>query len=197
MSRAASDTLAKVSGEFEAEVLAEIESGKRDDLAKIESARKETEGGVAKILETGAKQAESVKRQIIGAAELEARNAQLKALEAAVNDAFEQATKALGGSSGADFDRAVAGLIQEGLDVIGSRAKVQCASKDRRLVAGAIKRIGERAKLTLDDEPIETIGGVVLSTPDGTVRFDNTFEARLERMRPTLRKEVAAVLTGA
>lgn len=196
MSKAASDTLEKVSGEFEAQVMADLEAGRTETIAKVESVRKETAEAVAKILETSAKQAESVKRQIIGKAELEARNAQLKSLEKAVNEAFELATKEVSNASGAAHEMALRRLIEEGLDVIGGRAKVQCASKDRKAVASAIRSLGSKAKVSLDDEPIETAGGVVLKNPDGSVRFDNTFEARLERTRPNLRKEVASILTG-
>ncbi len=197
MSKAAADTLEKVSGEFEAEALADFENGRKETLARVESVRKETAEAVAKILETGAKQAESVKRQIIGTAELGARNAQLKSLERAVSEAFERATGEISGYSGAELEKALGRLVQEGLDVIGPKAKVQCASKDRKAVASIVKKLSAKAKLTLDEEPIETIGGVALATPDGSVRFDNTFEARLERMRPALRKEVASLLTGA
>jgi len=197
LSKAASDTLEKVSGEFEAEVLAGLEAGRSETLAKIEAVRKETAEAVAKILETGEKQAESVKRQIIGAAELDARNAQLRSLERAVNEAFELATRQVSSESGPSQEKALTSLIQEGVDVIGSRAKLKCATKDRRAVSSAIRKFGSKAKLSLDDEEIDTMGGVVLTTPDGSVRFDNTFEARLERMRPTLRKEVATILTGA
>jgi len=196
VSRAASDTLEKVSGEFEAEVLANLESGRKETDAAVESVRKETEEAVAKIIETSVKQAESVKRQIVGAAELEARNAQLRSLEKAVNGAIELATKEITGLSGSRHDEAIRRLIEEGLDVIGGKAKVSCASKDRRQVASAIKKLGPKAKVTLGNETVETMGGVVLTTPDGSVRFDNTFEARLERMKPTLRKDVAALLTG-
>ena len=196
MSKAASDTLEKVSGEFEAEVLADLDAGRSETLAKVEAVRKETAEAVAKILETGEKQAESAKRQIIGAAELDSRNAQLKSLERAVNEAFDMATKQISSESGASQEKALALLIQEGLDVIGPRATLLCAAKDRRVVSSAIRKIGGKAKLSLGDEEIDTMGGVVLATPDGSVRFDNTFEARLERMRPTLRKDVAAILTG-
>ena len=196
MSRAASDTLEKVSGEFEAEVLADLESGRKETLAKVESVRKETAESVAKIIETGVKLAESAKRQIVGAAELEARNAQLKALERALNEAFEQATRKISDSRGEDYEQALGRLIQEGLDVIGQGAMVRCAPKDRKAVASAIRKL-PKSKVTLDDEPVETVGGVVMATVDGSMRFDNTLEARLERMRPTLRKEVAALLTGA
>ena len=197
MSKAASDTLEKVSGEFETEVLADLEAGRSEALARIEAVRKETSGAVDKILETSGKQAESVKRQIIGAAELDARNAQLRSLEKAVNEAFDLAAKQISTVSGAAQDKALTSLIQEGLDVIGPRAKVSCASKDRKAVSSAIRKLGSKAKLSLDDGEIDTMGGVILTTPDGTVRFDNTFEARLERMRPTLRKAVAAILMGA
>jgi V/A-type H+-transporting ATPase subunit E len=196
LSKAASDTLEKVSGEFEAEVLADLETGRSETLAKVEAMRRETAEAVSKILETGEKQAESVKRQIVGAAELDSRNAQLKSLESAVNEAFETATKQVSSESGASQEKALVLLIQEGLDVIGPRATLLCAAKDRRAVSSAIRKLGSRGKLSLGEEEIDTVGGVVLTTPDGSVRFDNTFEARLERMRPTLRKEVAAILTG-
>ena len=196
MSRAASDTLEKVSREFEAEVLTDLEAGRSVTLAKIEAVRKETAEAVAKILETGEKQAESAKRQMIGAAELDARNAQLRSLERAVNEAFDLATRQISSETGASQEKALVSLIQEGLDVIGPRASLQCAAKDRRAVSSAIRKIGSKAKLSQSDGEIDTMGGVVLTTPDGSVRFDNTFEARLERMRPTLRKEVAAILTG-
>lgn len=196
MSKAASDTLDKVSGEFETEVLTDLEAGRAETLSKIEAVRKETDQAVAKILETSEKQAESVKRQIIGAAELGARNAQLRSLETAVTEVFDQAARRASSVSGAAQEKALAALIQEGLDVIGQRAKVQCASKDRKAVANAIKTLGAKGRLSLDEREVDTIGGVVLTAPDGSVRFDNTFEARLERMRPTLRQEVASVLTG-
>jgi len=196
LSRAASDTLEKVSREFEAEVLTDLEAGRSVTLAKIEAVRKETAEAVAKILETGEKQAESAKRQMIGAAELDARNAQLRSLERAVNEAFDLATRQVSSETGASQEKALISLIQEGLDVLGPRASIECAAKDRRAVSSAIRKIGSKAKLSQSDGEIDTMGGVVLTTPDGSVRFDNTFEARLERMRPTLRKEVAAILTG-
>ena len=197
MSKAAADTLEKVSGEFEAEVLADLESGRKQTLARVEAARKETAEAVAKILETSLQQAESVKRQVIGAAELEARNNQLKSLERAVNEAFDQATSAISESTGAGHERAIGRLIQEGLDVIGPNAQVLCASRDRKAVSSAVKKLEGGEGVTLGDEPVETIGGDVMASRDGSVRFDNTFEARLERMKPALRMDVAAVLTGA
>lgn len=194
MSTAAADTLEKVSSEFENEVLSDLESARKETIAKVESVRRGTSEEVSKVLEIGAKQADSVKRQIIGAAELDVRNAQLMALEKAVNEVFELATNEISDSD--SYADAIGRLIEEGLEIIGKSAKVQCSSKDKKVVASAIRKLGGNTKVSLEEETIDTIGGVVLSIADGTVRFDNTVEARLERMKPNLRKEVAAVLTG-
>ena len=195
MSKSASDTLAKVAGEFEGEVLADLQEGRGQALAAVDSARKGAAEEVAKILLGGAKQAESLKRQLVGAAELDARNAQLRAVEAAVSEAFASAIQGLPKVAEAKYEKALTQLISEGVEVIGTKAVVSCNARDRKLVAGAVKKLSEgHVKLTLAAEPVESIGGVVLSTEDGTVRFDNTFEARLERMRPALRKDVAALL---
>jgi V/A-type H+-transporting ATPase subunit E len=174
-----------------------LQEGRNQALSRVEAARREAAEAVAKILEASTRQAESAKRQIIGASELEVRNSQLKSLERAVNDVFDLAIKEISGSSGAAYENSIAGLIREGVEAIGPTAKVHCASKDKRAVASAIRKLnGPQAKLSLDEKPIETIGGVVLTTPDGSIRFDNTLEARLERTKASLRKEVDAILTG-
>ena len=197
LSKAATDTLEKVSGELESEALSELEEGRREALAKLAAARKDTVEAVVKVLETSSKQAESMKRQIIGAAELEARNAHLRSLERAVAEAFDSAVKELSGARGSAYEKSLARLVSEGAEVIGPRAAVHCNSRDRKAVSAVVKKLsGGQTRLTLAEKPIATIGGVVLTTSDGSVKFDNTFEARLERMRPELRREVAAILTG-
>ena len=194
MSRAAADTLEKVSNEFEADVLSDLQEGRGQALALIESAKKEASVAVAKILQSGARQAESLKRQMIGAAELKVRNDQLEAMEEAVNGAFNDATRGIHKVPKARYEKCITRLIKEGIDIIGPKATVSCSSKDRELVSAAVSKLTKGpVTLTVDPNPLETIGGVVLTASDGNVRFDNTFEARLERMKPALRKEVATV----
>jgi len=195
--KATTDTLDKVSGEFESEMLAELQDGKGQALSSLETTRKLAKTSVSKILETGVKQADSLKRQIIGAAELEARNSQLKALEKAVVEVFESAVKELHRVPAQRYQDAMARFVREGLDVIGADAKVYCRSEDRQVVSAVIRTVASgQSKVVLDDKSISTIGGVVMSSPDGSVRFDNTFEARLERTRQALRMDVSSVLTG-
>lgn len=194
---AAKDTLQKVSDQFQAELGSELEGLRDQSLAVVESTRKETAEAVAKTLVDSERQAESVRRQIIGAAELAARNAQLKALEAAVTEVFGSAERSIARSDPGQYEDALERLIREGLDVIGDAATVYCSAKDKKLVATLVRRMSKgQVKLRLDESSIETIGGVTLATPDGSVRFENTFEARLERMRPALRKDIADLLAA-
>jgi V/A-type H+-transporting ATPase subunit E len=196
MSKATADTLEKVSGEFETELLAELQEGRVQALSAVESSRRETDVAVTRMLDASVKQAESLRGQIVGAAELEARNAQLKTLEKAVVEVFDAAVKELEKGSGARYDRSLAQIVKEGLDIIGPRARIYCRSKDRGVVLAALRKLGgSQSKVVLDEKGIDAIGGVVVTSMDGSVRFDNTFEARLERMRPTLRMEVSAILT--
>jgi V/A-type H+/Na+-transporting ATPase subunit E len=197
MSNATADTLQKVAGEFEGEVLAEIQEGREQSLKLIQASKKETAEAVSKILETSTKQAEALRRQIIGAAELEARNSQLKVLEEAVEEVFSMAVTQITKLDDKRHEAALKQLLTEAIEVIGPNAMVSTNSKDAKEVFGIAKGIkGEKARLTPGDKRLETIGGIVLTTPDKSIRFDNTFEARLERLRPNLRKEVAAVLNG-
>jgi len=194
MSKAASDTLEKISMEFEGEVLADLQAGKGQAVASIESAKAEAAEVVAKILLGGTKQAESLKRQIIGAAELKVRNSELEATEEAVNDAFTDATKGVRKVSRDRYEKCIGRLIKEGVEVIGPKATVSCNPKDKGVVTAAAGKLSKGGvALTVGQTDLGTIGGVVLTSGDGNVRFDNTFEARLERMRPELRKEVAAL----
>lgn len=191
------DTLEKVASEFEGEVLMELQEGRAQSLALIENSRKETREAVAKILETSVRQVEALEKQIVGSAELEARNSQLKAMEAAVADVFSSAAAQVSKLSGQRYEASLNQLLKEAVSAIGVNAMVSCSSRDAKLVFSTAKGIkGEHVKLTPGDKTLKTIGGVVLTTPDRSVRFDNTFEARLERMRPLLRKDVAGLLSG-
>lgn len=197
MSKATAGTLEKVSEEFETELLAELREGKEQALSTVESYRREAKVAVTRILESSVKQGESLRRQIIGAAELEARNAQLKALEKAVVEVFDAAVKELRDGSGARYEASLTQLVKEGLEMIGPRARIFCRSKDGSTVSAALRRLGgSQSKLVLEEKGIGTSGGVVMTSMDGSMRFDNTFEARLERMRPILRMEASAILTS-
>lgn len=192
-------TLDKVTSEVLNEISAELESGRAAALEQVQAMLKETKGEVAKVVEGSERQAESLKRQIIGSAELEARNKLLRTVEEATNQVFQGALAKISERSSSQHEKALARLITDGLGVIGKGATVTCNAKDRKAVSSIIGELNrkEHADLKLDEKSIETAGGVILSSKDGTIRFVNTFEARLERLKPQLRREVARVVGSA
>ena len=197
MSTATKNSLEKVAEEFYKEVTAELEEGRAQALKSLEEVGRETTEAVTKIIEAGNKQAESLTRQITGSAELRSRNLQLRAIEEAVGEVFEMAMAKVAKASPGESEKAITHLLTEGVEFIGPEARVGCSEKDKKIVSAVIKKLNnDSSKLTLDDEDVSTIGGVVLTSPDGTVKFDNTFEARLERLKPMLRREVAGLLAG-
>ena len=44
----------------------------------------------------------------------------------------------------------------------------------------------------LSSDTIECIGGVIIKSKDGAMTFDNTLDARIERLKPLIRKDIAA-----
>jgi V/A-type H+/Na+-transporting ATPase subunit E len=46
-------------------------------------------------------------------------------------------------------------------------------------------------RLTLSPDPLNSIGGVLMVSADGDIRFDNTFEGRMERLAETLQGAIA------
>ena len=70
------------------------------------------------------------------------------------------------------------------------RVRLNAADQTVARSAGFPKEIGG-VPLTIDDETIQVSGGPVVSDAAGRVVFENTFEARLERARAGLRRQIA------
>jgi V/A-type H+-transporting ATPase subunit E len=189
-------TLDKVSSEALAEIAKELDSGKREALEQLQILMRETKDEVTKILDGSERQAESLKRQMLGSAELEARNVMLRTLDDTVHQIFKEALKKITEES-LQYEKSLTKLIAEGVEVIGKDAIIACNNNDKKLVSSIIKDLNAKnhSDLTLDENGVETIGGVILYSKGRIIRFDNTFEARLGRLKPQLRRDVITILT--
>ena len=79
------------------------------------------------------------------------------------------------------------GFIDTAATEIGhERLHVQANSSDVRLLhahwADILEHVGKKS-LRLDENPIKTLGGVLVTSNDHRIRVDNTFEGRLARLR--------------
>jgi V/A-type H+-transporting ATPase subunit E len=71
---------------------------------------------------------------------------------------------------------------------------VTANAQDRKRLAGAWDQICAAAApgrtVTLAETPIGALAGILVNNPDNTVRVDNTFEGRLERLRPRVQQVI-------
>jgi V/A-type H+-transporting ATPase subunit E len=89
-------------------------------------------------------------------------------------------------------------LIEEAVKKIDSeQVVVYVNSKDQKLLKnGVLDELSKKMEknLTLANEPVDCLGGCVVKTPDGKLSHDNTFEKRLQALKPNLRIKIAKML---
>ncbi len=194
-------TINKVLSQKEAELVAKIDSAYQESLNNLEASRGKLEAERTRIIESAKKQAENLKRQIVGSARLTARNQELLTIETAVNKAFDEARKKLSASSSKDSYKALmSSIIEESISSVGSgEVVIECNKNDTELVRKIVADMQSRnpkVKAKVSDKSIDVLGGIRIKSADGTMTFDNTLESRIERLKPLIRKNIAQMLRG-
>ena len=173
----------------------EIVSALRNSLEEAHTAMEESlsklEREHARIVGDGRKEADKLEKQLVGSADLEVRNKQLMLVEESVRRVFDAATEKI---RGADRDSAYAAMIakmlQEAIEILRTpQVTVFTNSNDHDAVSQALSSVPEAQ---LSTEQIDCMGGVLIKSRDGSMTFDNTIDAKLERIKPLIRKEIAS-----
>jgi V/A-type H+-transporting ATPase subunit E len=194
-------TISKVLSQKEAELISKIDSAYQESLNNLEASRGKLEAERTRIIESAKKQAENLKRQIVGSARLTARNQELLTIENAVNNAFEEARKKLSASGSKDSYKALmSSIIEESVSSVGSgEVTIECNKSDTELVRKMLADLQSRnpkVKAKVSDRNIDVLGGIRVKSADGTMTFDNTLDSRIERLKPLIRKNIAQMLRG-
>lgn len=144
---------------------------------------------------------ERIYQQRIQAAELNLRSELDRTRWTLINDVISELPKRLT-ELAKDESRYLALL----LDWLGEGAQsierdelvVQVNARDLKLLRADWKRHARKAapdkQMELSEQTINTIGGVLISSKDGNIRFDNTFEGRTERLSEALQRAIADFL---
>ena len=183
-------TIDKILQNTEKDILSSVKSGLAESQQKLDDALPKLEAEYDKIISNGKKEADKIEKQIVGSADLESRNKQLMVLEEAVDKVFSKALDQItNGERGSDYSNMIKTLLDESTKILGTtEVKVYTNSKDKDLVQSALSQF---SGAELASETIECLGGVVVKSKDGAMTFDNTIDARIERMKPLIRKEIA------
>ena len=154
-----------------------------------------------RIVETAEVKAARIKREAVGSAGLEARAFKTRRRESLIQCVFDEALERLANPSELeDYKSVVEGLVAEasehlgGLDVVKvSGDKATLDLMDREFLDNLGEVIGYHIEV---GEPLLEGTGIILESPDGRLRYDNTFQTRLSRMRSALRASVYRILMG-
>lgn len=135
--------------------------------------------------------------RMLAQARMEGRQTVSNARENLISDCFDRARERITAISGSpEYPEILKYLIQDGIKKIGAQDITLSANSRDIPVLESILAKGTGTVVRVSGEPIPTSGGVLLRTGSGTRRVDNTFEARLDRMRRDLIFDVAGILSG-
>ena len=184
-------TIDKILNQTEKSILTDISGELSNSHQKLDDSVAKLEAEYDKIIADGKKEADKIEKQIVGGSDIEARNKQLLALESSVNRVFATALEQITNSDrNSDYANLINSLLEESTQILGTtEVKVFTNSKDRDTVQSSLSRFPGSE---LSSETIDCIGGVKIESKDGAMKFDNTIDAKIERLKPLIRKEIAS-----
>jgi len=184
-------TIDKILKNTENDVLSSLKSALDDSQQNLDDSITKLESEYDKIVSDGKKEADKIEKQIVGGSDIEARNKQLLALESSVDRVFTTALDQISNSDRTgDYANLIKSLLDESTQVLGtSEVTVFTNSKDRDVVQSTLSSFPGSE---LSSETIDCLGGVKIQSKDGSMKFDNTIDARIERLKPLIRKEIAS-----
>ena len=144
-----------------------------------------------KIISDGKKEADKIEKQIVGSADLQARNKSLLIVQESADKVLEKAKEKISNMDrNSEYSTLITKLLTEATSALDtSDVIVFTNSKDKDLVQSAVSNI---SGAELSNDLIDCMGGVKVTSKDGSMSFDNTIDARIELLKPLIRKDIAA-----
>jgi len=183
-------TIDKILSQTESNILSSLNSGLKESQQKLDNSVKILEQEYDQIISDGKKEADKIEKQIIGSADLEARNQQLTTVEASIDKVFSKALEEISNADrSGDYSNLIKSLLDESTRILGTtQITVFTNSKDQGIVQSIISQY---PGAELSSETIDCLGGVKIKSKDGSMTFDNTIDAKIKRLKPLIRKDIA------
>ncbi len=198
------DAQAKISEEIltDARTKAEriLKAARREVEKMTKTAQDEARQTEKETMEEADKRADALTRVIRASTEPAMRRIQLDVREKVLLDIISEARKALLNRDSQDYPQMLAALTAEAAELLGGGQLVAHISRQDfdRFGDDLSQRLQARDPgATIEVRFAEDIEwGVIVRTVDGTRQVDNTIDARLQRIYPVLRRNVADTLFG-
>ena len=186
------------------DVRSEVDELQEEAKAKAEAirqrAKEKAESERHAILERAQQDAERLRSQAVATAQLKARTLQLEHREKLLDKVFDTARERLSTiQKRSDYDKVAAQLLREAIAQLNaSSAEVRAdEATERFLKSTAVDKVSKELDAQISfGKPLKSGTGLVVSTSDGHLTYDNTVETRLSRLQNSLRSAVYQVLMG-
>jgi len=181
----------KILEKTEKNILVNLENSFSDAKNTLDNSIPKLEQESDKIISDGKKEASKIEKQIIGSSDLDVRNKQLLALEVAIDKVFTKALDQIANADrSADYSNLMRILLDESTKTLGTtKVIVSTNSKDKDLIRSLLSNY---PGAELSSETINCLGGVTVKSKDGAMKFDNTIDARFQRLKPLIRKQISS-----
>ncbi|MCK5011227.1 MAG: hypothetical protein KAS98_12110 [Deltaproteobacteria bacterium] len=185
-----------------AETQANAEEIRKDAELKANSEAQDT-------INTGTREARREKQRILADARLKAKRKMMSMQEHLMQESFGQATKYLqelvvkGEDAGYKYNTIITNFIKEAAEIIGHQSlKLSFNRRDKDRFQPLLSQIsqdisqstGKKVTLSIDEKTTPTLGGVNVTSEDGSVGVDNTIESRMSRFNEQLKAEATRIL---
>ncbi|WP_042684205.1 V-type ATP synthase subunit E [Candidatus Nitrosotenuis chungbukensis] len=184
-------TVEKIIHNTEEQILSNLKQALKSSQDALANSHVSLEQEYDRIISEGKKEAEKLEKQIIGNADLDSRNKQLVLIEESIEKVFDKAIKKIQDADrNSDYSKLISSMLEESIRTIGTPdIIIQTNSKDKSVVQSLLSKF---SGATLSNDVIDCLGGIKVQSKDGTMKFDNTIDARLERLKPLIRKDIAS-----
>lgn len=202
-----SSNLEKLVEDIIGESKARAEGIRREGLAQIEEsiakARAEALREADQITQDGKTESEAARNRRVSQEKQKARLAYLIEKNRVLDDVMKEVQTRLLSffRDESSYRPFLLKAIAQGIEAVPSETvKVALCERDLRafkrtkLLEEALAATQTAKKVTLNDEPIETIGGAIVTSQDDRIRIDCTLEARLQLTKPQLLAEISKIL---
>ena len=177
-----------------------VEQAEEKSKQILEEAKAQAQRDANDILSRASLEAESIRRSILSS---RIRTNRLRILDdknKIVQSVLKSVEQRLSDIASTDqFEPTLKRLVLEAVEAVGTDnalVKVGFRNAQKKNLQSLGQSLPKGTKLLADDTPIDDLGGVVASDPEGKTIFNNSFKARIERLDNQLLATIASTIFG-
>ena len=166
----------------------------------LEEAKQRAQREFEEIIAKANVEAESIRRSILSSKVRVNRLRILEEKNRIVEDIIHSVEDRLSSISKSEqFEETAQRFVTEAVKAVDSdQPIVRIGFRDvsKKNLDGVSRVLPKGGKLVIDEKPIDVLGGVVATDPEGKVVFNNTFKSRLERLDNQLLTLISSTVFG-